>query len=257
MWEGMLARTAVWLLVLARLGGMLGMNPLLARRNVPVLVRAGLTFLLAVLVAPGAPVAAGLDTSSLGLALGLLRELFVGFCCGFVFQVYYYLIFWAGDWMDMHFGLSMAKVFDPGTSIQMSLSGNLLNLFFLLYFFATDSHLLMVRVFVDSFRVLPVGGVALSQQAMGFFLELFVAAFSLILRLALPFVAAQFVLELASGILMRLIPQINIFVVNMQLKVLLGILLLLAFSGPVADFWDQYMRLMLENMQRGISALGG
>lgn len=54
--------------------------------------------------------------------MALLRELFVGLACGFVFQVYYYMLFFAGDWMDMHFGMSMAKVFDPGTSIQASMS---------------------------------------------------------------------------------------------------------------------------------------
>lgn len=51
----------------------------------------------------------------------------------------------------------MAKVFDPGTSIQASMSGNLFNTMFLLYFFATDSHLLLIRIFIDSFRILPGG----------------------------------------------------------------------------------------------------
>ena len=180
----------------------------------------------------------GLD--SLGLALALLRELFVGLACGFVFQIYYYMLFFVGDWMDMHFGLSMAKVFDPGTSIQASMSGNLLNAMFLLYFFATDSHLLLIRIFIDSFRILPV----------------FIAAFSMILRLALPFVAAEVVLELITGVLMKLIPQIHVFVINMQMKVALGFILLLAFSGPITSFLDNYMRVMLENMQWAFSAMG-
>ena len=38
--------SAAWLLVFARMGGLLGMNPLLARRNVPAPVRAGLTLSL-------------------------------------------------------------------------------------------------------------------------------------------------------------------------------------------------------------------
>jgi flagellar biosynthetic protein FliR len=59
--------------------------------------------------------------------------------------------------MDTHFGMSMAKVFDPGTSIQMSVSGTFLNILFLLYIFCTDSHLLLIRIFADSFQVLPAG----------------------------------------------------------------------------------------------------
>lgn len=41
--------------------------------------------------------------------MALLRELFVGLACGFVFQVYYYMLFFAGDWMDMHFGMVHGK----------------------------------------------------------------------------------------------------------------------------------------------------
>ena len=82
------------------------------------------------------------------------------------------------------------------------------------------------------------------------------AAFSMVLRLALPFVAAEVVLEVTIGVLMKLIPQIHVFVINMQMKVMLGFVLLLAFSGPIASFLDNYMRVMLENMQWAFSAMG-
>ena len=140
------------------------MNPLFARRNVPSMVRVGLTFLLALLVAPGlsAPELAGWN--SLDLFIGLLRELFVGLACGFVFQIYYYMLFFAGDLMDMQFGLSMAKVFDPGTNIQMSISSNLLNILFVLFIFATNSHLLLIQIFTASFQILPLGGASFSSE---------------------------------------------------------------------------------------------
>ena len=256
MLDDLLSNTAIWLLVFARMGGMLGMNPIFSRRNIPAVVRAGLTFLFTVLVAPGASAVAITGNGSLDLAVALLRELFVGLTCGFVFQVYYYMLFFAGDWMDLHFGMSRAKVFDPGTSIQASVSGNWINTLFLLYFFATDSHLLLIRIFIDSFRVLPVGAVVLSVETPRFFLELFIAVFSMVLRLALPFVAAELVLEVTTGVLMKLIPQIHVFVINMQMKVMLGFILMLAFSGPITSFLDNYMRLMLENMQWAFSAMG-
>lgn len=256
MLNSILSNTTVWLLVFARMGGLIGMNPLFSRRNVPSMVRMGLIFLLTLLVAPGlsAPELAGWN--SLDLFVGLLRELFVGLACGFVFQIYYYMLFFTGDLMDMQFGLSMAKVFDPGTNIQMSISSNLLNIVFALFIFATNSHLLLIQVFTASFQILPLGGASFSPECAQFFLELFIGAFSLGLRLALPFMAAEFVLELSMGVLMKLIPQIHVFVINIQFKLLLGILLLLAFANPIATFTDHYMRLMLENLQRAFMALG-
>ena len=255
MLDSIITNTPAWLLVFARMGGLLGMNPLFSRRNVPTMVRAGLTFLMTVLIAPGISEVGLSGSGSLELAFGMLRELFVGFACGFVFQIYYYMLFFAGDLLDTQFGLSMAKVFDPGTNIQMSISSNLLNLLFVLYIFATDGHLLMVKIFATSFEVLPAGGVSFSPESAQFFIELFVSAFSMALRLTLPFIAAEFVLELSMGVLMKLIPQIHVFVINIQFKLLLGILLLLAFSSPIASFVDNYMRIMWENLQRAFLAL--
>ena len=83
------ANSPAWLLVFARMGGLLGMNPLFARRNVPGVIRAGLTFLLTALIAPGVIVTGLSANNSLELAVGMLKELFLGFACGYVFQIYY------------------------------------------------------------------------------------------------------------------------------------------------------------------------
>lgn len=255
MLDSLLTNTSAWLLVFARMGGLLGMNPLFSRRNVPAMVRVGLTLLMTVLIAPGID-APALGTSSFGLATGLLQELLVGLACGFVFQIFYYMLFFAGDLMDTQFGLSMAKVFDPGTNVQLSISGTLLNLLFILYIFVTDSHLLLIRIFAASFQILPAGSVHFSPEAAQFFLSLFISVFSMVLRLALPFIAAEFMLELAMGILMKLIPQIHVFVINIQFKVLLGMVLLLAFAGPITSFIDNYMRIMFDSLQSVFYAMG-
>jgi len=253
--QAILANTPLYLMVFARLAGMIGMNPLLSRRNVPSSVRAALVMLMTVLLAPTLQTTGVLSTGSLDLAVGMLRELFVGYVCGFVFQIYYYMIFFAGDMMDTEFGLAMAKVFDPGTNIQMSVSGNLLNLLFVLYLFATNSHLLLIRIFATSFDIVPIGGVHFSPATAQFILQLFASVFSLVLRLAAPFIAAEFIVELSMGVLMKLIPQIHVFVLNIQLKLLLGLILLLAFAGPVGTFIDNYQKLMFEMMEKALYAM--
>lgn len=253
--EAILANTPLYLMIFARLAGMIGMNPLLARKNVPSSVRVALIMLMTVLLAPTVQPQGVLSAGSLELAEGMLRELFVGYVCGFVFQIYYYMIFFAGDLMDTEFGLAMAKVFDPGTSIQMSASGNLLNLLFVLYLFATNSHLLMIRIFATSFEIIPIGGIHFSADTAQFILQLFGSAFSLGLRLAAPFIAAEFIVEVAMGVLMKLIPQIHVFVLNIQLKLLLGLVLLLAFAGPIGTFIDNYQKLMFEMMEKALYAM--
>ena len=80
--------------------------------------------------------------------------------------------------------------------------------------------------------------------------DLFIEAFSLVLRLALPFIAVEFVLEVSLGILMKLIPQIHVFVINFQLKVFFSLMMLLIFAAPLSSFLDNYMNYMLECIQK-------
>ena len=70
------------------------------------------------------------------------------------------------------------------------------------------------------------------------------------IKLVLPFVAAEFVLEGSMGVLMKLIPQIHVFVINIQSKILLGILLMMLFARPIGAFIDSYYGMMMSEVQK-------
>lgn len=187
--------------------------------------------------------------------MGIGRELIIGVTLSFVFSIYYYLLTFASDMMDMQFGLSMAQAMDPQTNIKTGVTGNLLNIIFMLYFFATNSHLILLNIAAYSFMMVPAGGegILLSNVA-GFVLEIFNTVFSLALRLALPFLVAGFILEISMGILMKLIPQIHIFVVHMQGKIIFGLIMLISLASPLARFIDNYIMAALESMQKALIA---
>ena len=71
----------------------------------------------------------------------------------------------------------------------------------------------------------------------------------MVIRLTLPFAAAEFVLEVTMGVLMKLIPQIQVFVINIQAKILLGLLLMMLFAYPVGAFLDTYISSMMTEVQ--------
>lgn len=244
-------------LVFVRLSGLVLFNPLFARRNVPARVRMGFVLALTFLLYPGVDPAPIAGITEIEMIFAMFREIIVGACCNFVFILFYYLLYFAGDLMDMQFGLSMAKVFDPATSVQASVSGNLLTLMFLMYILATDSHLLMLRIFASSWQIVPVGAAGLSGDIAGFMLELFISVFQMAIQLTLPFVAAEFVLELSMGVLMKLIPQIHVFVINIQFKMLLGMFLLLTLAAPISNFLDRYTAVLFRNMENALFALAG
>ena len=69
------------------------------------------------------------------------------------------------------------------------------------------------------------------------------------MQLALPFIAASFILEISMGLLMKIIPQINVFAIHFQFKVLLGLLLLFLFAEPTSLFLREYINTLFVSMQ--------
>lgn len=242
-------------LVFCRIGGMILFNPLLNRKNIPSQFRIAIVLCLTVVIAPGLPVSAAEQLTGFALFWAMAKELFAGFCFGMLFQFYYYMLFVAGDVIDTGFGLSMAKAFDPGTNIQLSMSGNLFQLVFVVYFFVTDCHLIFIKLIDSTFDLVGLGAMSFGADVGGFICTQFTYSFGLIMHLALPFVAASFILEIAMGVLMKLISQINVFSIHFQFKIILGFALLFLFAVPVTEFLQSYINeifVQSENLLRAL-----
>ena len=247
----------VYLLVFARFSGMLLFNPIFTRNNIPQMVRMGLVITLTLLIAPLQPVDAVAGMGDLEYAFALFRELFVGAVYGYVFILFYFFLYFAGEVMDSDIGLSMAKTFDPATNIQVSFSGQIVTIFFVTYLFATGSHLALLHMYADSFTFIPVGASTLSLSISSFLLELFVSVFMLAIRLVAPIMVAEFILQASMGILMKFIPQITVFVINFQLRILLGVLLLYLFAPFIGQFIDNYLTVMFDNLLGTTQVMSG
>lgn len=241
----------VYALIFARLAGMIGFNPLFSQNNVPPRVRVALCLFITLIVAPMQPESIYASVYGMGsflLAFALLFELGIGMVFGYVFQVFYYLLYFAGDLVDTDIGLSMAKSFDPNTSIQTGFSSSVFRLMFALYFFTSGAHLSLIYFFADTFNSLPVGTFHLSVSIISFVIRLFVRVFSIALRLVAPFMVAEFILQATMGILMKFIPQISVFVINFQLRVALGLLMMYAFSPYIGQFITNYIDTMFNDL---------
>lgn len=244
----------IYVLVFVRIASVFAFNPIMSRKNVPGMVRTGIVFFSTLLLAPLVPIPEKLDTPD--LVLGIVREIAVGFLMGYVFNIFFYMLAYVGDILDMQFGLSMAKVMDPGTGVQSAFTGNLINLIYMAYFFVTNSHLVLIKLAVDSYQLIPAGAANINVHAAAVFgINIFTSIFSLAVRLAFPFVATEFILEMGMGILMKLIPQIHIFVINMQFKILLAIVMLFILAKPITVFTENYIIIMFEYMNEGLRAL--
>lgn len=242
-------------LIVMRVTGFVLFNPILGRTSLPNLVKAGMVMVFSVFVLSTAEQAPTPPGSVVEFGLHLVLELGVGFVMGFVMQLFFMVIQVGGEVIDNQMGLTMAQVYDASSQINMTVTASLLNVLMVLIFFAENGHYTMLRIFLASDQVLPFGEAALGQAVASGVTEVFLTCMVLAIKLAFPILAAELLGELGMGILMKAIPQINAFVINIELKVIIGLVLLFLFLSPISEFLLGVEADMLEAMSQMLTII--
>lgn len=247
----------LFLLITGRMTGCVAFNPLLGRRGVPNLVKAGLILLLSLSVFSITPVHVEMPSTILGLALMFLMEMFLGYVLGLIINMFFYIPVMAGSVIDMQMGLSMASTYDPASGIQVTATSTLLNILMSLLFFAANGHHTLIRIFLASGRVVPFGAVALGENFYGAMIQIFLDCTLLGVKLAMPILAAELMGQVGMGILMKAIPQINVFAINIELKVIIGLVLVMLMLFPFSQFLLEAETRMLVTLQEMLPLMSG
>ncbi len=247
-------------LILMRMAGFVFLNPVLGRGNIPAQFRTGLTLVLAIVIfqaenAAGAQITEPANSVQFGLML--LTEFGIGYLLGFIVQLFDFVVTGAGSVIDFQMGLSMSTVYDPQNGVQIALTGQILQIYFMLLFFAVNGHLAMIRILLTSADIVPYGGAVIGQLQADAAVTLFTECVVLAMKLAFPLIAIEFLTEIAMGLLTKIIPQINLFVLNIELKVIVGILTLLLLISPVGEYIGGLITQMLHEMQGMLSLIAG
>ena len=245
-----------FLFITARVSGFILFNPILGRTNIPAAFRTGMTLVLSVFVASASTLQVTEPTGIIELCVRLLLEIAVGFLLGIAVNFFFYIPQLAGSMVDTQMGMTMNQMYDPGSSSNLSVTGQLLNILMTLLFFAGGGHLTLLRLFLTSQDVVPLGMVSIGLPAYNLLLELFVECTLLGVKLCMPILAAELIAQVGMGVLMKVIPQINVFAINIELKVIVGLALLLVLLIPFGEFLLQAEGAML-NALHDILALTG
>lgn len=244
-----------FLLVMLRFTGMIFFNPIFSRQNVPGMVRAGLAFTLAILVSPS--VSADLpEVYLLEFLYLVIKELLVGLAAGTIFRLFLSAILVGGDKIDMQIGISMAKAFDPASNTSIAMSAQYINIMFYMTFFLSGAHLTLIRLTARSFEILPLGSYLINPDSLYLIPELFGLILLLAIKLALPMIVVEVIVTFAVGMIMRIVPQINVFVLNIQIKLIVGIVLLVLLVPSFMGYVENLIVLCYENIFDYWSTLG-
>jgi flagellar biosynthetic protein FliR len=230
-----------------RMSGLFIFNPILGRENIPLILRTGLGFICTLSV---------VIRNLVELVIMSLGELFIGLAVGIVISILLYVVQLSGELIDMQLGLTMAKMYDAHTGVNMPLFGSFFNLVMLLCFFASNAHISLVKFLTDSFLLIPPGTVVPTTASMQYVVSLGTDYFELGLRLAMPIVAIEIVAQIGIGLLMKAVPAINVFTIGMHVTALIGIVLIVVTMTSIFTSCGQLVTYMIEKVTKVIRLIG-
>ncbi|MEG2813327.1 MAG: flagellar biosynthetic protein FliR [Oscillospiraceae bacterium] len=243
------------IMVFMRITGCIMLNPFFGRKNIPPMFKAGLCLIMTLFTYSTLNQKPIEITSVLVFIITLFFEFIIGFVIGFIMNLFLSTLIVAGEMMDMQIGLSMSKIYDPGSNVSMPVTSSLINAMLLMIFFISNGHLTLIKIFSHSIEAIPLGTMAFSPEVFKDIALMFSTILIYSVKLAMPILAAEIIAEIGVGIIMKAVPQINVFVVNIQLKVIIGFVVLLLLIAPFASFIEKLLSLMFENINQILFAV--
>jgi flagellar biosynthesis protein FliR len=238
-----------WLMVLLRSLGVVLMLPTLAGRPLPTTLRVALGACLATLLYGIVPRAGMLPQTSGGLIGAAAGEVILGLVFGFIGRLCFSAIEMAGRVASGEVGLAAAPGFDVPIPAQEPLPA-LFSAFAGVLFFSVGAHLGVIAAFARSFDYAPAGQAAFNRGALDFLVTDTARAIELGFRIAAPFIAMNFLISLAFSVLGRAVPKMNVFIVSISLRVIIGFTLLASGGTLIAAYFlDDVRELPLRMLE--------
>lgn len=246
-----------FLFLFGRLSGLFLSAPIFGSRQVPARIKALIVILLAATLAYFTPISCAYDINTPGqFTAALILEVVVGYTIGFVAYLVFAAIQLAGQLMDMQMGFAIVNVVDPQTGTQIPLMGNLTQTIALLMYLAIDGHHYLLQALVQSYKVIPVLGLHLDAGFMDLLVNLTVYMFVIAVKISAPIVVAVLVTDVAMGFIARTVPQMNVFIVGLPLKILVGLITLMIIMPVYIWFFGVLFARFFTYLDNIIVAMG-
>lgn len=245
-----------FLLILVRISCFVYAAPFFSMSNVPRTLKVGFSVLVSYLLYNAVDHNEVVYSTLFGYAIIVAKEALTGFVIGWGAQICASVTSFAGSIADMEIGLSMVSLLDPATKQQATFTGVFYQYMFTLFMIISGLYEYLLRALAESFILIPINGAVFKTEALLSSVLLFLADYvSIGFRIILPIFCAMLFLNCVLGVLAKVSPQLNMFAVGMQLKVLvgLGILLLSTQMLPaLADNIFVQMKKMIVSFVEGM-----
>lgn len=243
-----------FLLIFTRISCFVFIAPFFSMNNTPAVVRIGISFFTSMLLYQAlTPSEIVTYSTVLEYAIIIIKEALVGLLLGFGASICTSIVNFSGSIADMETGLSMATLMDPTTNESTSITGVYYQYALMMMLVASGMYRYLFSAVADSFTLIPVNGAVFHSDKLVDSILMFLADYIVIgFRIVLPIFCVSLLLNAILGVLARVSPQMNMFAIGIQLKIIMGvfIMFLTAEMLPgIADFTFQEMKRMIESIQ--------
>lgn len=239
--SNILLKVDILLLVLVRFLGFFVTTPVFGGRNIPTYSKIGFSLIVSTLVLSNRPnMSVTYNNHIFGYSMLIIKELIIGMLLGFIVYLVLSVFYLAGQLIDYHIGFTMVSVLDPLSQIQVPVTGNLYYFIVLVMFLITNGHHKLIQALFYSYEVLPIGEVIFGNHLIGSYINIVANSFVIAFKIATPFIALVLILDVALGILARTVPQMNMFVIGLPLRLILGLACLFVVA-PLLSFIFDYV----------------
>ncbi len=233
-------------LILIRVSVILFMFPFFSARIFPVLAKTGLALIITIILFPVInDKIVGFPDTLWGMAQLMIAELIIGMILGLLVQMFFEGIKIMGQLVGFQTGFYMANILDPQSGAQVSILSNMAYLVAMVLFLILNGHHILLSAMKESFEIINVGSLSLNGQIFEKIMHASGDMFVIAIKIGSPAIAALLFTSVAFGLIVKLMPQMNIMIVAFPVKIVIGLV-----------FFGISLNVLLRFMERYLGGLG-
>ena len=245
-----------FILVFARVAGFCASAPLFSHRSINARLRVLIAACISITIFSAMNFPTVEYSTILGYTVQLIKELVVGLSIGYISNFVMSILVLTGEFIDREIGFTMSQTFDPSSNAMVTITAELYDRIVYLIILITNLHYYILKAIVDSFEAVPLGHVSihyefLVTEILGFIGQYFSIGF----RIAMPVFLGALILNVILGVITKSSPQMNMFAIGMQLKVIGGLLVMtivIVYIPSVANYLVEKMDDMVTTILGGL-----
>jgi flagellar biosynthetic protein FliR len=200
------------------------------------------------MINPLVPAELSLATNFAGAILLALNEVCIGLLLAMSVRMIFFAVELAGYLISYEIGLMASNSVNPLLGSSDATITTLLFYFSMLVFFVAGIHYDVLKAFIMSFEILPIGSFLLSINPMSQFVGEVSRVFLIGTLMAAPFIALNFLVNVTFAVLGKAVPKMNVFMTSFSVRILGGMVLLVASLLLITSY-------ILDNARRSVEVM--